>query len=217
MTTPAVEEYLAVAFRLQEEGDAVTVAALAQRLALSHASVSPMVKRLVQEGLLEREEGDLRLTVEGEQRAAEVVRRHRLAERFLFDVLGLAWDDVHDEAGRWEHVLSPTVEERLDGVTGHPDSCPHGHPIPGRVSTVPVELHALSSLEAGERAVVVQVRREETTLLRYLASLGLLPGARVLVEQVAPFGGPLLVRLGSARYALGRDMAGRILVRKGAR
>jgi DtxR family Mn-dependent transcriptional regulator len=80
-----------------------------------------------------------------------------------------------------------------------------------------VELHALSSLDAGERAVVVQVRREETSLLRYLASLGLLPGARVLVEQVAPFGGPLLVRLGSARYALGRDMAGQILVRKGAR
>jgi DtxR family Mn-dependent transcriptional regulator len=217
MTTPAVEEYLAVAFRLQEEGAAVTVAALAQRLALSHASVSLMVKRLVQEGLFERREGELRLTAEGEQRGADVVRRHRLAERFLFDVLGLAWDDVHDEAGRWEHVLSPAVEERLDGVIGRPDSCPHGHPIPGREAALPVDLHALSSLEAGERAVVVQVRREETALLRYLASLGLLPGARVLVEQVAPFGGPLLVRLGSARYALGRDMAAQILVRKAAR
>src|SRR4030042_1244984 len=159
MTTAAVEEYLAVAFRLQEEEAPVTVAALAQRLSLSHASVSLMVKRLVQEELLERQNGELRLSAEGERRAAEVVRRHRLAERFLFDVLGLAWDDVHDEAGRWEPVLSP----------------------------------------AGG------------------ASLGLLPGARVLVEQVAPFGGPLLVRLGSARYALGRDMAGQILVRKGAR
>jgi DtxR family Mn-dependent transcriptional regulator len=217
MTTAAVEEYLAVAFRLQEEGAAVTVATLAQRLSLSHASVSLMVKRLVQEELLGRQDGELRLTAEGERRAAEVVRRHRLAERFLFDVLGLAWDDVHDEAGRWEHVLSPAVEERLDGVVGRPESCPHGHPIPGREAALPVELHALSSLEAGEKAVVVQVRREETTLLRYLASLGLLPGARVLVEQVAPFGGPLLVRLGSARYALGRDMAGQILVRKGAR
>jgi len=217
MTTPAVEEYLAVAFRLREEGAPVTVAGLAQRLSLSHASVSLMVKRLVQDDLLERQEGELRLTAEGEQRGGDVVRRHRLAERFLFDVLGLAWADVHDEAGRWEHVLSPEVEERLDGVVGRPDSCPHGHPIPGRETAPPVELHALASLEAGERAVVVQVRREETALLRYLASLGLLPGARVVVEQVAPFGGPLLVRLGSARYALGRDMAGQIMVRKGAR
>src|SRR4030042_4096462 len=100
MTTAAGEESLAVAFRLQEEGAAVTVAALAQRLSLSHASVSLMVKRLVQEELLERNEGELRLTAEGEQRAAEVVGRHRLAERFLFDLLGLAWDDGHDEAGR---------------------------------------------------------------------------------------------------------------------
>jgi len=217
MTTPAVEEYLAVVFRLREEGAPVTVAGLAQRLSLSHASVSLMVKRLVQDELLERQEGGLRLTAEGERRGGEVVRRHRLAERFLFDVLGLSWDDVHDEAGRWEHVLSPEVEERLDGVVGRPDSCPHGHPIPGRETAFPVELHALSSLEAGERAVVTQVRREETAFLRYLASLGLLPGARVLVEQVAPFGGPLLVRLGSARYALGRDVAAQILVRKSAR
>src|SRR4030042_3410518 len=100
MTTAAVEEYLAVAFRLQEEEAPVTVAALAQRLSLSHASVSLMVKRLVQEELLERDEGELRLTADGEQRGAEVVRRHRLAERFLFDVLGLAWDDGADEAGR---------------------------------------------------------------------------------------------------------------------
>src|SRR4030042_2055973 len=114
MTTAAVEEYLAVAFRLQEEEASVTVATLAQRLSLSHASVSLMVKRLVQ-------------------------------------------------------------EELLDGVGGRPDSCPHGHPIPGRGAALPVELHALSSLEAGEKAVVVQVRREETTLLRYLARLGLLP------------------------------------------
>ena len=159
MTTAAVEEYLAVVFRLQEEKAPVTVAGLAQRLSLSHASVSLMVKRLLQDDLLERQEGELRLTTEGERRGGEVVRRHRLAERFLFDVLGLAWDDVHDEAGRWEHVLSPEVEERLDGVVGRPDSCPHGHPIPGRETAVPVELHALSSLDAGERAVVVQVRR----------------------------------------------------------
>src|SRR4030066_262966 len=100
MTTAAVEEYLAVAFRLQEGGAAGTVAAL--------------------------------------------------AERFRFGVLGRAWDDVQDEAGRWEHVLSPAVEERLDGVVGRPDSCPHGHPIPGRGAVFPVELHALSSLEVGE-------------------------------------------------------------------
>src|SRR4030042_7012267 len=120
MTTAAVEEYLAVAFRLQEEGVPVTVAALAQRISLSHASVSLMVKRLVQEELFERCEGELRLTAEGERRAMDVVRRHRLAERFLFDVLGLAWDAVHDEAGRGEHILSPAAVEGLEGVGRRP-------------------------------------------------------------------------------------------------
>src|SRR4030067_206743 len=115
MTTAAVEDSLAVAFRLQEEEAPVTVAALAQRLSLSHASVSLMVKRLVQEELLERDEGEVRPRG----------RRGRGGG-------GGAGDGVHDEAGRWEHVLSPAVEERLDGVVGRPDSCPHGHPIPGR-------------------------------------------------------------------------------------
>lgn len=213
MPTIAVEEYLAAIYRLRQDEEPVTVASLARHLNLSHASVSLMVKRLTEEGLVRRKDGCLHLAPEGEQWAEAVVRRHRLAERFLADVLHVPWDEVHGEAHRWEHVLSPAVEERMDELLAHPVACPHGYPLPGREDEYPAkELRPLSAVEVGQRVVVVRVQREEPAFLRYLASLGLLPGARLKVEEVAPFGGPVLVQLGPARYALGREVASRILV-----
>jgi DtxR family Mn-dependent transcriptional regulator len=142
------------------------------------------------------------------------VRRHRLSERFLTDYLALPWDQVHDEACKLEHVLSDEVEQRLAAQLGNPQTCPHGRAIPSSDGELAAdEARPLAELAAGQRSVISYVSDEQPDLLRYLSSLGLLPQTAVAVEDVAPFGGPLLVRVGRARYALGREVAGKIFVR----
>ncbi|MFH1647895.1 MAG: metal-dependent transcriptional regulator [Chloroflexota bacterium] len=143
-----------------------------------------------------------------------MLRRHRLSERLFTDVLGLPWDRAHEEAMRLEHSITPDGEARLASLLDHPDTCPHGGPIPaadGSVSTP--EACRLDQVAAGTAVRIQQIADEDGEFLHYLASLGLLPQTDVRVEEVAPFGGPLLVRVGGARYALGRDVAARILVR----
>jgi DtxR family Mn-dependent transcriptional regulator len=164
----------------------------------------------VQDGLA----GGARLTGEGRKQALGVLRRHRLSERLFADVLGLPWDRVHDEAMRFEHALTPEAETRLATLLNHPETCPHGGPIPaadGSLTAPPSR--PLDRVSAGTRVWIQQIIEEEAPFLRYLASLGLLPQALLRVEEVAPFGGPLLVQVGDARYALGRDVAAKILVR----
>jgi DtxR family Mn-dependent transcriptional regulator len=153
------------------------------------------------------------LTDEGQKQAACILRRHRLSERLLTDVLGLPWDRVHDEAMRLEHALDAEAESRLESLLDHPETCPHGAPIPvpdgSRVSPA---ARTLDQVPVGTSVRIAQVTEEDSVLLRYLSSLGLLPQARLTVEEAAPFGGPLLVRVGHAQYALGRDVAAKILV-----
>ena len=154
------------------------------------------------------------LTPAGQAQALAVIRRHRLWERFLTDVLGLSWDQVHEEACRLEHVTSPLVEERLAQLLGQPETCPHGHPIPTAAGEIVVEAgRPLAELRPGQRARVLRVPEEDVALLRYLATLGLKPQATVLVETVAPFQGPLTVQVGEARHVLGRELAAQIVVR----
>ena len=154
------------------------------------------------------------LTPQGEVEGARLVRRHRLSERFLVDYLGMPWDDVHDEACKFEHVLSPEVEARLAEQLGDPRTCPHGHAIPDEDGSLSEEeLRPLSQFEPGDAGVIGCIAEENGDLLRYLASLGLLPETPVEVESVAPFGGPLLVRVAGSQYALGREVAGKIMVR----
>ena len=142
------------------------------------------------------------------------MRRHRLSERFLVDYLDMPWDAVHDEACKLEHVLSPEVEARLAEQLGNPLTCPHGHVIPGEDGTLAeMDLRPLSGLEPGDEAVISCIAEEKSDLLRYLASLGLLPDTPVVVESVAPFDGPLLVRVGGSQYALGREVTDKIMVR----
>jgi DtxR family Mn-dependent transcriptional regulator len=173
-----------------------------------------MMKRLAARGSVTYEPySGVRLTVEGERQALRVVRRHRLLERLLTDVLKLPWDDVHEQACRLEHSVSPQMEAKIEEALGGAETCPHGHPIPtadGRVaeeSALP-----LTDLDAGRRARIVRIALEAADFLRYLASLGLLPDVEITLETKAPFDGPLMVRVGGAHYALGRDVAGAILV-----
>jgi len=211
----SVEEYLEVMFKLSRAVGGITVGRLATELHVAPSSVSEMVGRLAALGLAERRaDGGICLTAGGEREGAALVRRHRLSERLLADVLALPWDRVHDEACRFEHVLSPEVEALVVERLGNPATCPHGHAIPDELGAV-VEAPArpLAELDAGERGVIARVDEGEPELLRYLASLGMFPEACVSVESVAPFGGPQLVRVGDAQYALGREVAARVFVK----
>lgn len=216
MITQAVEEYLEAIYKMSLEDDRVIAARLAERMNVSPPTVADMLKRLAENGLASssRTEG-VKLTKKGLEAAETLVRRHRLWERFLTDVLGLNWDEVHEEACRLEHAMSPQVEERLAEILGHPDSCPHGHPIPGTRGARRREKAArpLSRLCVGEEGVIERVAEEEPKLLQYLASLGLLPNAPIRIKEIAPFKGPMLVQVAGAQYALGQEVASKIMVR----
>jgi DtxR family Mn-dependent transcriptional regulator len=213
--THGTDEYLEAIFKLERGTGPVTVKMLAAELGFTPPSVSEMLVRLRSHGLVEaRGEGGIRLTPDGEREGASLVRRHRLSERFLVDYLGMSWDEVHDEACKLEHVLSPEVEARLAEQLGDPRTCPHGHAIPLEDGSLAEEpLRPLSELDVGQEAVIGCITEESGEFLRYLGSLGLLPDTPVEVESVAPFGGPLLVRVAGSQYALGREVAGKIMVR----
>lgn len=214
--TESIEEYLEAIFKLQLGSVPITVKRLADELGVSSPSVSEMLSRLRAAGLVAPPAGNgVRLTPEGEIEGARLVRRHRLSERFLVDYLDMPWDAVHDEACKLEHVLSPEVEARLAEQLGNPRTCPHGHAIPDVDGSLPDDpLRPLAQFVAGEHGVIGCIAEEDGELLRYLGSLGLLPETLVEVESVAPFGGPLLVRVAGSQYALGREVAGKILVRE---
>lgn len=215
LRTQSTEEYLEAIFKLQRGGGTVTVKRLAVELGVSPPSVSEMVRRLRGVGLVAKPRArGIRLTAKGKVEGARLVRRHRLSERFLVDYLDMPWDAVHEEACKLEHVLSSEVEARLAEQLGNPRTCPHGHVIPeADGSLVDEDLRPLAELDPGERGVIGCISEEDSALLKYLGSLGLVPETSVEVESIAPFGGPLLVRVGGAQYALGREVAGKILLR----
>src|SRR5688572_3093569 len=145
---PAIEEYLHAVYELEEDGIPVIRARLAERLEYSAPSVTQMVRRLIDEGYLVVADKSLQLTTEGRTIAESVVRKHRLAERLLTDIIGLDWYKSHSEAGRWEHVISEEVEARLIEILEKPETCPHGNPIPG-LSGIRPRLQTLESCEPG--------------------------------------------------------------------
>jgi len=215
MVTESVEEYLEAIYKLKEEGQPVALSTLAECLAISSVSANEMVRKLVEQKLVLYEPyKGVSLTPMGQAQALAVIRRHRLWERFLADVLGLSWDLVHEEACRLEHATSPLVEERLAQFLGEPETCPHGHPMPTVEGEMVVEAGSpMAELTAGQRARVLRVPEGDDDLLRYLATLGLEPQATVQVEAVAPFQGPLTVQVGGVRHVLGRELASQIVVR----
>jgi DtxR family Mn-dependent transcriptional regulator len=182
---PPVEEYLETMLSLAEEGVPVIQARIAERLGRSAPSVSEMLDRLIEDGYVSREGRRLSLTESGRTLAEKVVRKHRLAERLLVDVIGLEWHKVHREAGRWEHVISDDVEARLVELLGDPATCPHGNPIPGSLSTgVSVSTRPLTEVGSGERVRLVRIS-EEVELnqgsLRLLGEGGFIPGVVAVV------------------------------------
>lgn len=189
---PPVEEYLEAIQALTEEGTPVIQARLASRLGRSAPSVSEMLDRLASDGYVERTGRRIALTDSGRRLADSVIRKHRLAERLLVDVIGLPWHKAHLEAGRWEHVISDEVEERLAEVLGHPSTCPHGNPIPGaspRVSaqsaTRQPETSILDALP-GQKLRLERITEEvelDMEALEFLDRSGFIPGRTALLKH----------------------------------
>jgi DtxR family Mn-dependent transcriptional regulator len=198
--SPVVQDYSKAIYALQgrSEGGAVTTNALAERLGVSAGSASGMVKRLDTLGLVEHiPYHGVRLTPRGMKVALEVLRHHRLLERFLAEELGVSWDRVHDEAEVLEHVLSEDLEALISAKLGHPTIDPHGDPIPTvDLEIVEPETISLDTLDAGARGTFVRVSDSDPEMLRYLGARGIAPGAALEVVERQPFGGPVLARFG---------------------
>ncbi len=209
---PAFEEYCECIFELKEDDVDVIQARIADRLQVSRPAVSEMMRRLEHEGLISTD-GGIRLTDAGLALAERVVRRHRLAERFLTDVLQLSWAEAHHEAGKWEHVMSSSVEAALDRLLGNPTTCPHGNPIPGSDYIEP-SATPLSTIDVGRSFTISRIPEElEFTpgLLEYLEESALMPGTNGTVTAVSP-DGTLTVEIGGHHVGVGAFASARILV-----
>ena len=213
---PPLEEYLEAVHELEEEGVEVIQARLAERLGHSAPSVSEMIRRLRAEGYLEPSGKAVRLTTKGRKLAESVVRKHRLAERLLTDVIGLEWHKAHVEACRWEHVISDEVEERLVELLEHPTTCPHGNPIPG-AGPARRDLFSLSDSAPGDRIRLERVTEQveiDMESLTYLSDNGFIPGVAAQVRAKAP-DGTLTLELASGTIALGPGLASQLYVAAG--
>ena len=197
----AAEDYLADIYRLEDEGVTATTSAVAERRSVTPASTTAMFKRLARDGLvMYREYEGVVLTEEGQRLALGVLRRHRLVERFLTDVLRLPWDQVDGIADQMEHAMPDIVVDALESLLGNPFTCPHGYPIPDREGNV-VEIPALQTvadLQPGNKAVVVRVDERVPGLLAYLDGLGVVPGASVQVGNVQPLDGTVSLFIAGA-------------------
>ncbi len=209
-TSEAVEDYAKAIYSVQgRDGSPAGTNALADRVGVSPASVSAMVKRLAELGLVEHEPyRGVRLTPAGEKVALEVIRHHRLLEAYLSDALGMPWDRVHAEAEVLEHYLSDELEELIAHKLGDPPLDPHGDPIPDRDLTLPTErTRALADLEPGEGGTFTRVSDSNSDMLRYLSEQQVCPGMKLRVEDKQPFGGPVFVDVGGRVLALGGALA----------
>lgn len=217
MQTQAVEDYLKTIYELERESGKVSTTALSERLGVAPASVTGMVKKLAGLKLVEHEPyRGVALTAAGQKIALEVIRHHRLVESYLAEALDVPWDKVHQEAEKWEHVISEEMEDLIAAKLGHPATDPHGAPIPARDGSMPEgDRVRLSDLEPGDTAVVAEVSDHDPELLRYVGELGLYPRATVQVIATAPFQGPVTVLIDGDQHAIGREVASHILVGPG--
>lgn len=216
--TAPVEDYLKSIYDLERDHGAAATNDIAQRLAIAPASVSGMVQRLADQGLVtyERYHG-VRLTSAGRRAALRTLRRHRVIEAYLVRALGYGWDGVHEEAERLEHAASDTLIDRMAAAIGEPLTDPHGAPIPTKEGTIDETRHrSLADVPVGTTTRVVRVEDEDAGMLRYLDSLGIRPGAEVALRGRAPFDGPLTLSIGASICQVGTALASRVLVDAGA-
>ena len=207
--TPAIEDYLKAIYTLQQEQGIVTTTLLGELRGSRPASVTGMIKKLAEMNLVQHTPYQgVQLTAAGERIALEVIRHHRLLELYLVEALGYSWDEVHEEAEKLEHHISEKLEARIAARLGHPITDPHGDPIPTLDGDLPecADLF-LADLQVGDQARIVRMRDQSADRLRYLADLGLVPGATVTMVASAPFDGPISLLLADTTHALDRRLA----------
>jgi DtxR family Mn-dependent transcriptional regulator len=215
-TASSAHEYLLSLYEMAEEGIPTQQARLAEWMGVTRPSVSAAVKRLARDGLVQADGRLLRFTRPGERLAKTLARRHRLAEHFLIRVIGLPWHRAHEEAGRWERVISDEVEERMTVILDDPATCPHGNPIPGSKHRVDLsDLVPLHSAPRGRKVVLKRLTEDlelELDVMRFLEQNGLMPEARLRVEAAAP-DGTLTLSVDGKRVGLGAHLADNLWVR----
>jgi DtxR family Mn-dependent transcriptional regulator len=204
----------------------VTTSALAEKMRVSPAAVSSMLKRLEETGFVERSNVDgITLTEQGRLAALQLIRRHRLLEVFLVQVMDFTWDQVDVEAHRLEHSISSAFEDRIDKLCGYPTHCPHGDPIPRKDGTLPDEpLLSLIDMAPGQHGILRRVGTNDARVLRYLSQLKLEPGRALRLVELAPFNGPVTLELTNgarsdtpvAIQMLGSELAAKLFVRPNA-
>ncbi|MEW5719504.1 MAG: metal-dependent transcriptional regulator [Chloroflexota bacterium] len=206
------EMILLMLARAEENAAVLTRDDLAREM---DGALAPHLQSLIAQSLISLDSaGALALTATGRDPARALLRRHRVVERHLTDVLGFDLPRAHAEADRLEHQVSAETVQTLAAQLGDPETCPHGNPIPdAHAAAVPLPAQSLCACAAPSRGTIVRISTETPEALRHLATLGLLPNVQVEIENVAPFGGPVMVRVGRAHYALGRNLAARIWVK----
>lgn len=216
MTTPTIEEYLEAIYIMQSEASSVISARVAERIGVSAPTMTDTLKRMIKQGYIAVDRRkEISLTDKGREAAESLVRRHRLSERWLTDVLGLDWAKAHQEACKLEHAISSEVEERLSKALDDPSTCPHGNPIPGSsYKAVPGSI-PLNQVKDGDEITVIRVSQtaeEDHRFLEYLQRNAIIPGAALKVVEVAPWAGTVTVSCGDGAVAIGLQAAAHIWV-----
>ncbi len=218
--TTTVEDYLQCIFSLEGEAETVISARLARRMRVTPPTAWATVRRMARDELVTLDDKKvIHFTPRGQELAEDIVRRHRLAERFLCDVLGLGWAEAHEEAHIFEHAITPRLEPGIFALAGNPTTCPHGSPIPGTDGRVATDLVPLSTLAAGDYATVEFISEEleeDPELLGYLERGGVVPGSRIRVVEVAPYTGVVILEQDGTQVPLGLPVAAKIRARRQA-
>ena len=216
VVTATIEEYLEGIYRLQEKRGVARTSDIVKLLQVVPGTVTNTVERLEKEGYVTHEPyKGVKLTEKGLKIALQVLRRHRLSERLLTDILHVEWDKVHDAACKLEHGITNEIIRPLEKALGHPKTCPHGNPIPTKCGGIIEEKsQPLTTLNEREQGVIVKITEERSDLLRYLDALGLVPGVPIEILERTPFNGPMTLKVGGTSHALSRAMASVIRVKK---
>lgn len=215
--TAVIEEYLEGIYRLQEKSGVATTSKIVKLLQVAPGTVTNTVERLKKEGLVTHVPyKGVKLTEKGRKIAIDVIRRHRLSERLLTEILRVKWSEAHKIACKLEHSFTGDVVKKLEKALGHPKTCPHGNPIPTQCGGIIEEKsEPLTNLKPKEKGVVVKITDEEQeVLLEYLINLGLVPEAFLEVVEKAPFNGPITLKIGETTFALSLEVAAIINVKR---
>lgn len=214
MPSEQVENYIKHIYKLQEHEKPVTTSMLSDRLQISQPSVTEMIKKLAEDGTVRYTPyKGVELTEEGRRKALAIVRRHRLWELFLVEVLKYEWDEIDEEAERLEHMMSDKLEQRIDAILGYPSRDPHGDAIPTREGHLEDSNHvALASLNPGTEAIVTRVSDEHPEVLQYMSKLGISLGTTIRVTERIEFDGSLRIRIGANDQFISAKLAQNIFV-----